>query len=367
MNEIGGINLINLRQGDCLELMKDIPDKSIDMILCDLPYGTTKCNWDNIISFQGLWEEYQRIIRVNGYIVLFSTQPFTSKLINSNIDNFSHQWIWDKNMSANPLLAKKMPMKNFEEIIVFCFNYDKYDFRRNYFEDILEFIGKNKSTIIKETNQGLDHCFRTNSTQFGIPTQENYNLLIDLYKIDQMKNFKRYDELKKYERVYNPQMVKLKKERTIGGGIMKSSDAIGVEYKTEMKKTDVEYPKAIIKFSNRKGKLLHPTQKPIELLEYLIKTYTNENDTVLDNCMGSGSTGVACINTNRNFIGIELDENYFEIARDRIKNHQLLKAIEEIKEEGYYDFERYAIGENMEEIWRDIREYEGLYQISNMR
>ena len=310
---------IQLYQGDCLEEMKNIPDKSIDMILCDLPYGTTACKWDTIIQFDKLWKQYKRIIRINGYIVLFGSQPFTTKLINSNIDNFSHQWIWDKNMSANPLLCKKMPMKNFEDIVVFCFNYDEYDFRRNYFEDILTFIGKKKTQIIKETNQGLDHCFRTKTLQFGIPTKENYQLLIDKYHIDNMKNFKEYEEINKYERVYNPQMIKLEKERNIGGGKYKNDDFIGIEYTTNKRKVDEKYPTSIIKFSNRKGKLLHPTQKPVELLEYLIKTYTNENDLILDNCMGSGSTGVACVNTNRKFIGIELNEKYFNIAKNRIE------------------------------------------------
>lgn len=173
------IENINLQQGDCLELMKNISDKSIDMILCDLPYGTTTCKWDVIIPFDKLWEQYNRIIRVNGMIVLFGSQPFTTKLINSNIENFSHQWIWNKGMSANPYLCKKMPLKNFEDVCVFCFNYDKYDVRRIYFEKILNYIGKTKKQIINETNQGLDHCFRFNSLQFDIPTEDNYNLLIE--------------------------------------------------------------------------------------------------------------------------------------------------------------------------------------------
>ena len=310
--------MVDLRFGDCLEVMKDIPDKSIDMILCDLPYGTTACKWDMIIPFDTLWKEYERIIKINGYIVLFGSQPFTTKLINSNIENFSHQWIWDKNMSANPLLCKKMPMKNFEDILVFCFNYDNYDFRRKYFKDVLNFIGKKKTEILKETNQGLDHCFRTDSLQFGIPTKENYQLLIDKYHIDKMENFMEYEKINCYERVYNPQMQLLEKTKKIGGGKFYKNDFMGVEYTTEKKEVNVSYPTSIIKFSNRKKNLLHPTQKPVELLEYLIRTYTNENETVLDNCMGSGSTGVACINTNRNFIGIELDETYFNIAKERI-------------------------------------------------
>lgn len=317
---VTSMNDITLWCGDCLELMKDIPDKSIDMILCDLPYGTTACEWDSVIPFEPLWEQYNRIIRINGYIVLFSSQPFTTKLINSNINNFSHQWIWDKKMSANPLLCRKMPMKNFEDICVFCFNYDKYDFRRIYFKNVLEFIKKSKSEVIKETNQGLDHCFRYNSLQFNIPTEENYNLLIDKYNLNKMIGFIPYDKLNIYKRVYNPQMIKLKHSKVIGGGKFTKTDFLGQTFTSDKKITNERYPTAIIQFSNRKGETLHPTQKPIELLEYLIKTYTNENETVLDNCMGSGSTGVACKNLNRKFIGIELDDTYFKIAKERIEN-----------------------------------------------
>lgn len=310
---------IELWHGDCLELMKNIPDKSIDMILCDLPYGTTACKWDTVIPFDRLWNLYERKIRVNGYIVLFGSQPFTSELIHSNVNNFSHQWIWDKKMSANPLLCKKMPMKNFEDVCVFCFNYDRYDFRREYFKKVLNYISKNKKQIIIETNQGLDHCFRVDSLQFDIPTEENYKLLIEKYGIDKMEGFCEYKQLSKYKRIYNPQMKQLDKSRTIGGGTFRADDFIGTNHITTKRVTDKAYPTSIIEFSNRKSKpLLHPTQKPVELLEYLIKTYTNEGETVLDNCMGSGSTGVACKNLNRKFIGIELDDTYYEIAKNRI-------------------------------------------------
>lgn len=301
--------------------MKNIPDKSVDMILCDLPYGTTACKWDMVLPFEKLWNCYERIIRVNGYIVLFGSQPFTSELIHSNINNFSHQWIWNKKMSANPLLCKKMPMKNFEDICVFCFNYDRYDFRREYFKKVLNYVSKNKKQIIAETNQGLDHCFRVSSLQFDIPTEDNYMLLIQKYGIDRMDGFCEYKELAKYKRVYNPQMKQLDKLRTIGGGVFNNDDFMGVNHVTTKRCTDKAYPTSIIEFSNRKSKpLLHPTQKPIELLEYLIKTYSNECDIVLDNCMGSGSTGVAALNLKRKFIGIELEEKYFNVAQDRILN-----------------------------------------------
>ena len=232
--------MIDLRKGDCLELMKEIPDKSIDMILCDLPYGTTACKWDNVIPFEPLWEQYNRIIKDNGAIVLFGSEPFSSNLRLSNLKKYKYDWVWNKKQTGNPFLAKKQPLKIFENIIVF------------------------------NTNR------------------------------------------------YFPIMRK-GKMRKKGGGcnakIFSNSDSTI---------NDMYYPTAIIEIANCKNKKekLHPTQKPVDLLEYLIKTYTNENDTVLDNCMGSGSTGIACINTKRNFIGIELDEKYFEIAKERIEKHK---------------------------------------------
>jgi site-specific DNA-methyltransferase (adenine-specific) len=230
-----------LYNGDCLEVMKDIPNKSIDMILCDLPYGTTKCKWDIIIPFDELWEQYNRIIKDNGAIVLFGSQPFTSKLICSNIDNYKYDWIWDKKKSPNFRGVKYQPLIPYEIISVF------------------------------------------NTTK------------------------------------YNPQMVEGKMRKK--GGYPSKNEEQAISRGTEPKTNNLYYPKAILEFSkaNNKESGLHPTQKPVALLEYLIKTYTSENETVLDNCMGSGSTGVACMNTNRQFIGIELDKSYFEIAEKRIK------------------------------------------------
>ena len=232
---------MELIHGDCLEEMKKIPDKSIDMILCDLPYGTTKCKWDVVIPFDELWEQYNRIIKDNGAITLFGSQPFTSKLICSNIDNYKYDWIWDKKKAPNFRGVKYQPLIPYEIISVF------------------------------------------NTTK------------------------------------YNPQMVEGKMRKK--GGYPSKNEEQAISRGTEIKINNLYYPKAILEFSkaNNKESGLHPTQKPIALLEYLIKTYTNENEVVLDNCMGSGSTCVACINTNRQFIGIELDKNYFEIAEKRIK------------------------------------------------
>lgn len=239
---------IQLYHGDCLEVMKKLPDNSVDMVLCDLPYNSTACKWDQLIPFDSLWEQYNRIVKENGAIVLFGIQPFTTVMIHSNIKNFKHQWIWDKKNGSNFMQLKRHPNKVHEDIIVFGVN------------------GK-----------------RVN---------------------------------------YYPQMTK-GKLRTKGNEKVYEEDGVYYAYKKIKTKNDLYYPKSIIEFSNAgrtgKSKKLHPTQKPTDLLEYLIRTYTNEDETVLDNCMGSGSTGVACLNTNRNFIGIELDETYFEIAKNRIK------------------------------------------------
>ena len=224
---------------DCLEGMKRIPDKSVDMILCDLPYGTTACKWDAIIPFEPLWEQYERVIKDNGAIVLTASQPFTTKLIESNIDLFRNCWVWNKKISGNPLLAKHQPLKVHEDICVFSKK------RHNYY----------------------------------------------------------------------PQMRK-GKMRKKGGGRSKLFDM-----EMSAKYSDEYYPISIIEFSNAK-RGVHPTQKPVALFEYLIKTYTNEGETVLDNCMGSGTTAIACINTNRNYIGFEMDEGYYKASLERIEEHR---------------------------------------------
>ena len=232
-------------EGDCLEIMKDIPDKSIDMILCDLPYGTTACKWDNVILFEPLWEQYNRIIKDNGAIVLFGSEPFSSNLRMSNMKCYKYDWKWIKTKPSGHLNAKKQPLRAVEDICVF---YNKQ------------------------------------------PIYNPQNLIYG--EFDNNRKSRSKKEKGKY--IYG-------KEKDFG-----ISNAKG-------------YPKNILKYSNSNNKLKHPTQKPVDLLEYLIKTYTNENEIVLDNCMGSGSTCVACKNTNRRFIGIELDKKYFDIAVDRIQ------------------------------------------------
>ena len=299
--------MIELYNGDCLEVMKNIPSGSIDLILCDLPYGTVKrlhidgwksktAYWDNTINTELLFKEYERVLRCNGVAILFSQEPYTSHLRTFECENFEflYPMIWKKNHFANPLCCNKAPVSYFEDLSIFSKKYDKQNLNplREYFKNVLDFLKMNKKQIMNIIGTKVDHCLRFNSNQFLLCTNEVYNELIDKLHIDKMKGFKTYRELeelnKTFKRTFN-----LQDNSKIMSNVL--------EFKKESKR-------------------FHLTQKPVELLEYLIKTYTNENDLVLDNCMGSGSTGVACKNTNRNFIGIELDKNYFEIAKSRIEN-----------------------------------------------
>ncbi len=235
---------------DCLEGMKLIADKSIDMILCDLPYGTTHCSWDIIIPFDKLWKEYERIIKDNGAIVLTASQSFTTKLIISNFKLFRYEWIWKKNTCTGFQNAKKMPLKAHENICIFYKHLPTYN------------------------PQGL-------------------------VRIDK----------------------RIKAKPTKGGRILLGDDysrvsALNKDYTQEFQ----NYPKSILEI-NKESYNIHPTQKPVELFEYLVRTYTNENELVLDNCMGSATTAIACINSNRNYIGFETDEKYFELANERITDY----------------------------------------------
>jgi site-specific DNA-methyltransferase (adenine-specific) len=251
---------IKLMQGDCLELMKGIADKSVDMILCDLPYGTTACKWDTIIPFEPLWEQYERVIKDNGAIVLTASQPFTSALVMSNPKWFREEVIWLKNKGGSGLQAKQKHIKVHEAVLVFS-KTGKYKYNPQKWEV------KEKQFLTQRKT--LSMYGETNTIYGNVPRTR-----------------------KKDDGTRNPISV-------------------------------VPFPVPITPakskiYSNEIDLRLHPTQKPVALFEYLIKTYTNEGETVLDNCMGSGTTGVACLNTNRRFIGIELDETYFNIAKERI-------------------------------------------------
>lgn len=237
-------SVLNLMQGDCIKLMNEIPSNSVDMILADLPYGTTKNPWDATIPFIRLWQHYERIIKDNGAIVLTASQPFTTDVINSNRRLFRYELIWEKQKGSDPLNAKRKPLKSHENILVF---YKKQPTYNPQFEEGEPYAGR------------IDKSVKSS----------NFN----------------------------------KAEKVKGDG----SDGR-------------RYPKTVLKISNEgmNSKNLHPTQKPLRLIEWLVKTFTNEGDTVLDNCMGSGTTGVACINTGRLFIGIEMNEKYFEVAQKRL-------------------------------------------------
>jgi len=246
---------IDLRHGDCLEIMPSIPDGSIDMIFCDLPYGMTACKWDVVIPFDKLWVEYNRVIKKGGCIALFGSEPFSSYLRMSNIKNYKYDWIWVKGKASNMVMAKTQPLRISELISIFN--------KHNYYPQKEPVLGKIRN-IKKE--------------------RENKKWLL-VNRPSDVNHFKKI----KYSATYDP---------------------------------TTTYPKNLLYFPNHleKDKKMHPTQKPVALLEYLINTYSNENETILDNCMGSGSTGVACIQQNRKFIGIEKELNYFNIAKKRIND-----------------------------------------------
>ena len=242
----------DLYLGDCLELMKEIPDSSIDFICCDPPYGTTSIKWDEVLDFNKMWNQYGRIIKPKGVICLFGSQPFSSQLICSNIEWFRYELVWNKNKCGSPGLAKYRPMKTHENILIFS---------------------------------------------------------------------------KKPGGTYNPQMERgepySRTSKNPNGYVGRKNDhGYGLKPRQSFSNEGTRYPKSILNISRdfSAQQQVHPTQKPVALMEYLIKTYSNEGETVLDNCMGSGTTGVACVNMDRKFIGIEMDENYYKIAEDRIKN-----------------------------------------------
>lgn len=248
-------NTFNLLRGDCIKLMRDIADGSVDMILCDLPYGITANKWDSVIPFDDLWNVYRRVIKKNGIIALHASQPFTSALVMSNPKMFKHEWIWIKNRGSNFANTVREPMKEHESVLIFS---------------------NGKWTYNKQMQQRTGGGLERVKYSFENQTAKS-------------SNYHKFD----------------KPNRNQG---------------------ELRVPSSWQKFNVEVG--LHPTQKPVPLLEYLIKTYTNEGDLVLDNCMGSGSTGVACINTGRRFIGIEIDESYYSVAKKRIEDAEVMKNSE---------------------------------------
>jgi len=308
--------------GDCLKQLKNIQSNSIDLILTDLPYGLTQCSWDSIIPFNLMWDELKRVTKNTASLIFTSSQPFTSALIMSNPKWFSHSWIWEKEQGVNFLLANKQPLKIHEDIIIFqkpgSYNIEGYSELRNIFDNILEKIGKNKSQMIKEFGYRFDHCFRTSTNQWELPTKKNYEFIINKFNLTTFPN---YDSLlnkyhEEFFRIYNPQ---LSNGSPYISGSGNSGEVTGKISKVQTMNTGTRLPTTILKINSERGQ--HPTQKPVKLFEYLIKTYTYENNIVLDCCAGSGTTAIACMNTNRNYICIEKDEKYFKIMQDRIVKH----------------------------------------------
>jgi len=301
---------MELYKGDCLIESDKIESGSVDLILTDLPYGTvkgaqldgwngTKTDWDEVIDTNEIYTVANRILRKNGKMVLFCQEPFTTELINKAIPNipFSYRMIWEKDHYANALIAKKAPVNYYEDVLVFSKNHDTEAIHelRPYFKIVMDYIGLNLKQInTKLGHRRAEHTFYIDSTQYGLCTKKTYLELIEVFGIDKMQGFKEFAELKEIDNQF-------KKKFASTFNLWE-----GKKYKSNILKYKKDYTG------------YHPTQKPVLLLEDLIKTFSNENDLVVDLTMGSGSTGVAAKNTNRNFIGIEQDEKYFNIAKNRI-------------------------------------------------
>ena len=251
---------VMLHSGDCLDVMQGIPDGSVDMVCTDPPYGTTACKWDSVIPFEPMWAQLKRIVKPNGAIVLMASQPFTSALVMSNVKMFKYEWIWNKRFAANFVQAKRQPLKDHENVLVFSPS------------------GKQPAYFPQKTERAVPIKKGGNRQGLAIPIRQT---------------------------------------------------ATAAAFGAESKSYDDKHPTTVtsLEFSTRAGteRGLHPTQKPVALMEYLIRTYTNPGETVLDFTMGSGTTGVACVNTGRRFIGIELDPDYFTVAQARIRKAQAAK------------------------------------------
>ena len=312
---IGAVSRSTLLFGDCLIESDKIESGSVDLILTDLPYGNMNTDggrklgingWDLVIEPKKVYEIANRTLRKNGKMVLFSQEPYTTQLINEAIPNvpFSYRAIWEKDNFAVALGTNKNMVSYFEDILVFSKNHQKHDFEgmhplRPYFKIVMEFIGLNLKQInTKLGHRRAEHTFYIDSTQYGLCTEKTYLELIEVFGIDKMEGFKPFSELKQIDTEYRTDLLKQMNEQYPSTFNLWE----GNKYKSNILKYKKDY----------NG--YHPTQKPILLLEDLIKTFSNENDLVCDLTMGSGSTGVACKNTNRNFIGIEKDENYYNIA-----------------------------------------------------
>ena len=301
------IELNKIYNEDCLEGMKRIPSGSVDLILTDPPYGTMNgfngIDWDFAIDPKEVYAIANRILRKNGKMVLFSQEPYTSRLITDAIPNipFSYRMIWEKDNFANALLVNKAPVSYYEDILVFSKTHDTEGLHplRAYFKKVRQYIPATTGEINKALDNVMSSRYFTNGAQFSIPVERDYDKLIQVFSIDKMQGFKTFTELK-------PIDVQFKKDLPSTFNLWE-----GNKYKSNILKYKKDYDG------------YHPTQKPVALLEDLIKTFSNEGDTVVDLTMGSGSTAIACMNTGRNFMGFELDETYFNIANERIAQNQI--------------------------------------------
>lgn len=315
--------------GDCLIESDKIKSGTVDLILTDLPYGVVKMKesagnykvlntaetWDKAIEPKSIYEIANRILRKNGKMILFSQEPYTSRMITEAIPNvpFSYRAVWEKNDFANGLGVNKAMVSYYEDILIFSKNHDFEGLHplRPYFKKIMEFIGLNKKTIVERIGQCADHCFRVDSSQFSLCTEKTYRKLIEVFFIDKMEGFRTFENI--------------------------ASETDGLNSTFNLWEGN-KYKGNILKYKKDYNGY-HPTQKPILLLEDLVKTFSNENDLVVDLTMGSGSTGVACVNTNRNFIGIEKDEKYFNIAQNRINGTEFKpNGFEKTEERGLFLF-----------------------------
>lgn len=326
---------MKLLHGDCLELLPDIPDGSVDCIIADLPYGTTDCKWDHVLPMDQLWKEYRRVLKGNGVAALFCAQPFTTTLIDSNRSSFRYCWYWLKNQATGFAFARYQPMRKIEEVAVFVCNVPgqdntgKHKALRTYMLEELKRSGRTRKEINGILGNSMSSHYFTNGAQFSVPPREQWEKL----QRETGRFARDWEDVRAEYRAelgkrgaapatYNPQGLQVvagakpKRRRPGKEDTVYKMDTLMQEYTPKY----TNWPKNVLQFNTERG--LHPTQKPVPMLEYLVRTYTNEGETVLDNCMGSGSTGVACLRSGRHFIGIEKDPQYFRLAKERIEQER---------------------------------------------
>lgn len=329
---------VKIYNSDCLEQLQKIKEK-VDLVLVDLPYGQTSCHWDSCINLKQMWTELKKICKTECVYIFFCTTKFGYDLIESNKQWFRYDLVWEKSNSVGFLNANKMPMRKHEMIYIFSNNNNpkSNDLNNNrnlglraYSEQVFKYINKTYGTINKiMRNHCAEHFFRYKTSQFGLPTKNTYNLLIDNFKINKMIGFREYQDIKdewntppaKLKSTYNSQKTKGKSYKVKAHKI-KKKDVYGQSIILAHTNNGTRHPNSILCFNNPK-KYLHRTQKPVDLSEFLIKSYSNKNELVLDFTMGSGTTGIACLNTCRRFIGIEKDTDIFKTAKHRLFKHEL--------------------------------------------